>query len=91
MQGIPWAELSFGVVALIIVGFIVLGAYKLITNSNKSTATLMGNHINHLTQALEKGFDTMAESQRDQAASNRELREHCAATIARREADVGKD
>lgn len=79
MQGIPWAELSFGVAALIVIGLIALGAYKSITAANKYVAQLMGNHINHLTESVDRGFDGLKDSMREVAESNVRLREHCIA------------
>lgn len=77
MTGVPWAELSFGVAALVVVGSVVLGAYKIITNSNKYVARLIGNHMNHLTAVVEHGMHRLADS-------NDRLREHCAEVWVKR-------
>ena len=77
MEGIPWAELSFGSAALVIIGLIALGAYKAITTTNKYVSALMGNHINHLIESVDRGFDGLKDAMHEIAESNVQLREHC--------------
>jgi len=67
MQGIPWEHLTVGIAAIVMVGLVCLGMFRFV-----------GNHLAHLTGALEKLGDAITC-----------LREHCAATIAKRENDGG--
>ena len=64
MTGIDWANLSPSVAAVVMVGMVSLALFKYL----KAQTLFFANHLNHLTEALEK-----------LAKATTDLRVHCSA------------